>query len=74
MPAQSVGTIARVLLSGRNELLSRFSFQFQPVGLADVLGFFAFRRELGIGLLGMGFEQLFYLFAAIHGGVCVALK
>jgi hypothetical protein len=56
-----------ILLSGRDELLSRFSFQFRSVSFADVLGFVASRRELGIGLLGVGFEQLFDLFAAIHG-------
>ena len=59
----------RLLLSGRDELLSRFSLQLRPVSFADVLGFIAFRRELGIGLLGVGFEQLFDLFAAVHGRV-----
>ena len=46
----------RVLLSGRDALLSGFSRQLRPVGLADVLGFVALGRELGVGLPGVGFE------------------
>lgn len=60
-------SVYRLLLSGRDGLLSRFSLQLRPISLADVLGFVAFGRKLGIGLLGVGFEQLLYLLAAIHG-------
>ena len=64
-------SVCRILLSGRDRLLSRFSLQLRPVSFADVLGFVAFRRELGVGLFGVSLEQLFDLFATIHGRVLV---
>lgn len=58
VPTLGVVTITRLpnLLSERDRLLSRFCLQLRPVSFADVLGFIAFRREFGVGLLGVGFE------------------
>src|SRR5690606_28930358 len=64
----------RFLLSGGIELLSRFSLQLRPVSLADVLGLVASGREFGVGLFGVGFEQLLDLFTAVHGRVLALLK
>ncbi len=55
------------LFSGKARLLAGFSFHLQAVGLVDLLGLVAFRRQFGVVLSGFFLEELLQFLLAIHG-------